>query len=389
MHRGSRREPFPSAGSFAAMVCIGLLGALPAHALEPGTYRCWSYNVSGGGGSCRLAPPIVIHADGTYQESSTRGTYRVAGNRIYFSESTVRGPGLVSGWNQITFEYDYRGWRHTVTYLCQDCASSGQAGPAAPGAGAAGASVWVQVRLQFPAPDGYLGWVNSAHLVPFEQAAVFAASGAAPPPGSATGSAYLEGRQTVVANFRKAIGARDYVVFLDSGRERVPVASLYLPGAPAEQTLAVNASLKHTPSPRARPGSQAPAKLDWEHFAEALGALALALQGLADATQETPTQAPPSARDSPRIGMEVMDVTPEIAQAVGNPGLTGAGVRRVQPDGPADRSGVQAGDIITAVNGVSVSSAQELVRALEHRRSGAPSRLSVYREGPNLTVLVP
>lgn len=372
---------------------LALLLPLMASAVEPGTYRCRSYNVSGGGGSCKLAPPIVIHPDGRYQESSTRGSYRVSGNRVYFSESTIRGPGVVSGQNQITFEYDYRGWRHTVTYSCQDCGAGGRAAPAAPAAGPSGALVWAQVRLQFPAPDGYLGWANSAHLVPFEQAGAYAASGAATPPaGSATGSAYLDGRQTVVANFKRAAGGRDYVVFLDSGRERVPVASLHVPASPAEQTLSVNANLKHSPAPPARPRSQAPApaKSDVENFAEALGSLALALQGLADTTREAPARAPSSsAPDYPRIGVDVMDVTPEIAQAVGDPDLKGAGVRRVQPGAPAERAGVQAGDIITSVNGVSVSGVQELMRVLVHRREGTASHLTVYREGKEITVVVP
>lgn len=372
---------------------LALLLPLTASAIEPGTYRCRSYNVSGGGGSCKLAPPIVINFDGSYQESSSRGSYRVSENRVYFSESTIRGPGVVSGHNQITFEYDYRGWHHTVTYLCQDCVAGGRAVPSGPTAAPSGALVWAQLRLQFPTADGYLGWASSAHLVPFEQAGAFAASGAATPPaGSATGSAYLDGRQTVVANFRRAAGGRDYVVFLDSGRERIPVASLHVPASPAEQTLAVNANLKHSPAPPARPRSQAPApaKSDVENFAEALGSLARAVQGLADTTREVPAQAPPSPEpDYPRIGVDVVDVTPEIAQAVGDPDLKGAGVRRLLPGGPAERSGVQPGDIITSVNGVAVGGMQDLVRALLHRRQGTASHLTVYREGREIAVVVP
>lgn len=220
-----------------------LLTPAAASALQFGSYRCWSYNASGGGGNCRLAAPIVIRADGTYQESSAAGTYRIAGKRIHFSQSTVRGPGVIAGENKITFDYDYRGWHHTVTYLCQDCgAASGAASPTA-----AGAAVWVAVRLKFDRADGYLDWANSAHLVPAAQAAQFAASSATPPPGSATGSAYADGKQTVVANFRKAAGGQGYIVFLDSGRQRIPVASVYLPAAPAEQTLSVNAKLKFAP----------------------------------------------------------------------------------------------------------------------------------------------
>lgn len=221
-----------------------LLTPAAASALQFGSYRCWSYNVSGGGGNCRLAAPIVIRADGSYQESSTAGTYRIVGKRIHFSQSTVRGPGVIAAENKISFDYDYRGWHHTVTYLCQDCgATSGSARPTA-----AAATVWAAVRLNFDRTDGYLDWATSAHLVPAAQAAQFAASStAALPPGSATGSAYADGKQTVVANFRQAAGGQNYIVFLDSGRERIPVAAVYLPAAPAEQTLSVNARLKFAP----------------------------------------------------------------------------------------------------------------------------------------------
>lgn len=89
-----------------------------------GRYRCWSYNVSGGGGSCRMAPPLVLHQDGTYEMSSERGTYTVEGDRIALSKSAIRGPGRLQNGNQIVFDYNHRGRRHTVTYLCQECAPS-------------------------------------------------------------------------------------------------------------------------------------------------------------------------------------------------------------------------------------------------------------------------
>lgn len=371
-------------------------------ALQFGTYRCWSYNVSGGGGSCRLAAPIVINADGTYQESSTRGTYRVAGDRIQFSESTIRGPGTLAGENQIVFEYDYGGRRHNVTYLCQDCAAGRASATSVPGASAPSARVWAQVRLQFARPDGFLNWANSAHLVPFEQARQFASGGSAtPPPGSSTGSAYMDDRQTVIANFRQATGGRDYVIFLDSGRERIPVGNLHLPVSPAEQTLTINASL--TPSSIERPAAApiAPAAPSptprsesggLSQALEALGALAQALQQLGSGQEQASLSPPPSASaapDYPPIGVQVMDVTPEIAQALGNPSLKGAGVRRVQSGLPAERAGVQEGDIILAVNGSPVESVQELIRALGHRRSGAASTLTVFRAGQIIEVVVP
>jgi hypothetical protein len=86
-----------------------------------GQYRCWSYNVSGGGGSCRLAPPLVLNSDGTYQMSSEKGTYKVEDGKVVLSESKIRGPGKLEAGNHIVFEYDLKGMHHTVTYLCQSC----------------------------------------------------------------------------------------------------------------------------------------------------------------------------------------------------------------------------------------------------------------------------
>lgn len=77
--------------------------------------------MSGGGGTCRLAPPLVLNSDGSYRMSSERGTYAVKGGKLLLSESKIRGPGRLEGGNRIVFEYDYRGMRHTVTYLCQAC----------------------------------------------------------------------------------------------------------------------------------------------------------------------------------------------------------------------------------------------------------------------------
>ncbi|MDP2646254.1 MAG: hypothetical protein Q8P24_15045 [Desulfobacterales bacterium] len=86
-----------------------------------GMYRCRSYNVSGGGGSCRLAPPMVLNSDGTYNMSSEHGTYEIKDDQIFLSKSKIRGPGKIKAGHQIVFEYSYRGLQHTVTYGCQDC----------------------------------------------------------------------------------------------------------------------------------------------------------------------------------------------------------------------------------------------------------------------------
>jgi hypothetical protein len=117
--------------SSALTFVFACLVASAAHAqagVQPGVYRCWSFEISGGAGNCRLSPPITIRADGTYDDIATQGKWRARGNRITFSESSSRGPGLVTG-NRIVFAYDFRGMHNTVTYVCQECVAAAPARP--------------------------------------------------------------------------------------------------------------------------------------------------------------------------------------------------------------------------------------------------------------------
>jgi len=110
-----------------AVFLIAVLTVAPVASAAPniaGNYRCLSYNVSGGGGSCRLAPPLVLNPDGTYRMSSEQGTWRVVGDRVHLSQSKIRGPGKLAKDNRIIFEYTYHGWQHTITYGCTDCTSA-------------------------------------------------------------------------------------------------------------------------------------------------------------------------------------------------------------------------------------------------------------------------
>lgn len=97
--------------------------------LLPGTYRCSAYNVSGGAGSCRNMPSLVLHPDGSYQFSSTRGRWSVNGGKLLLSEAQIWGMGEILDSSTVRFEYDYRGWRHTVTWLCQECAPTSGSPP--------------------------------------------------------------------------------------------------------------------------------------------------------------------------------------------------------------------------------------------------------------------
>lgn len=88
-----------------------------------GSFRCWQYSEDGllNSSGCRLAPPLVLSADGTYTMSSEHGTFTVSGDTINLSESKIRGPGTIkASGQQIYFKYPYNGRTYEVTYLLED-----------------------------------------------------------------------------------------------------------------------------------------------------------------------------------------------------------------------------------------------------------------------------
>ncbi len=117
-------KTFQSKSFFLFPVLSGIVLLLPFPSFAQsiaGTYRCFSYNISSAGGSCRITPPLVLNPDGTYQMSSEKGTYKVQDRTVVLSESRIRGPGKLAGGNRIVFEYDLKGQHYTVTYLCMSC----------------------------------------------------------------------------------------------------------------------------------------------------------------------------------------------------------------------------------------------------------------------------
>ena len=56
-------------------------------------------------------------------------------------------------------------------------------------------------------------------------------------------------------------------------------------------------------------------------------------------------------------------------------------VQQVQPNGPADKAGLKAGDIITTIDGRSIKDGDDLVSEIASRRPGSSVRLGFLREG--------
>jgi serine protease Do len=81
------------------------------------------------------------------------------------------------------------------------------------------------------------------------------------------------------------------------------------------------------------------------------------------------------------LGVSVQDLTPELAQALGVRASRGAIVSDVQPETPAQRAGLQADDVIVALDGEPVESARGLTRAIGFRKPEEQVRLTLLRDG--------
>ncbi|HKO88674.1 MAG TPA: DegQ family serine endoprotease [Burkholderiales bacterium] len=82
-----------------------------------------------------------------------------------------------------------------------------------------------------------------------------------------------------------------------------------------------------------------------------------------------------------RIGVVIEEVTKELADSFGLKNPVGALVNAVEKGGPAEKAGIEPGDIILKFDGKSVSSSQDLPRLVGATKPGSKSTLQVWRGG--------
>ncbi len=88
------------------------------------------------------------------------------------------------------------------------------------------------------------------------------------------------------------------------------------------------------------------------------------------------------------IGVQIQPVTPEIADAVGLGGASGALIADASADGPAARAGLRRGDAVTAIDGVPVKDPRELSRRIASVKPGDKVKVTVWRDGRERTVTI-
>lgn len=92
------------------------------------------------------------------------------------------------------------------------------------------------------------------------------------------------------------------------------------------------------------------------------------------------------------LGIEAQDVTPSVAAANGLSVQSGVLVRSFVNDAagasPAQAAGLQSGDVITAVNGTTVTNNSDLAGVMQNLKPGAKATLTVARGNSTVTITV-
>ena len=80
-----------------------------------------------------------------------------------------------------------------------------------------------------------------------------------------------------------------------------------------------------------------------------------------------------------RIGVVIQPVTKELAESFGLPRLQGALVNSVEKGGPAEKAGIEPGDVILRFDGKAVNSSEDLPRIVGGTKPGTKTAVQVWR----------
>ncbi len=86
------------------------------------------------------------------------------------------------------------------------------------------------------------------------------------------------------------------------------------------------------------------------------------------------------------LGVQIQGLTPELADSLGLKKTTGALVAAPQSGSPAEKGGIQAGDLITDVNGTEVKDARDLAKKVADLPPGSEAKITLSRNGQSKTI---
>ena len=86
------------------------------------------------------------------------------------------------------------------------------------------------------------------------------------------------------------------------------------------------------------------------------------------------------------LGVQIQDLTEDMAEAQGMPNNDGSIIADVTEDSPADKGGLQRGDIILSVNGQKVSDATSTTRLVGRLIANTSNKFDIMRGGKRQTI---
>lgn len=89
-----------------------------------------------------------------------------------------------------------------------------------------------------------------------------------------------------------------------------------------------------------------------------------------------------------RLGVQIAPVSKEVGESLGLAAEQGALVRSVEADAPAEKAGIQPGDIITKFNGKNIERTSDLPRLVGETRPGTSVSMTLLRNGSSKNVSV-
>jgi serine protease Do len=89
-----------------------------------------------------------------------------------------------------------------------------------------------------------------------------------------------------------------------------------------------------------------------------------------------------------RLGVQISEVTRDVAESLGLGRARGAEVAMVEPAGPAEKAGVKVGDIILKFNGKDIEKSSDLPRQVGGTTVGSRATVTVWRRGQQLDLPV-
>lgn len=86
------------------------------------------------------------------------------------------------------------------------------------------------------------------------------------------------------------------------------------------------------------------------------------------------------------LGVQIKPMSPEIANVLGYDSSKGAVVEKVMDGSPAQKAGVQNGDIVLSFDGKAISDVRDLTRAVASTAPDTASKVEVLRKGQKMTL---